>query len=181
MAVDVYLKMRYTVQPASLDDIPLLSSLVNSAYRGESSRKGWTTEADLLDGTRIDETALLELLQRPDTVIMLCKDQSRLLGCVELRKEGEKMYLGMLSVHPESQGSGIGKLLLQAGDDYALSQQCSTMYMTVISVRQTLIDWYVRHGYQLTGERKPFIIPDERWGIPKQHLEFVVLKKKLSL
>jgi ribosomal protein S18 acetylase RimI-like enzyme len=162
---------------ATLSDAYALNKLVNSAYRGDSSKQGWTTEADLLDGTRIDEAALLDLIEKPDTTILTYKELDSLLGCVELRKDGAKLYLGMLSVRPNTQGKGIGKKLLAEAETYAHAQGCEKIYMTVISVRQELIDWYVRHGYQLTGEKKPFTVPDARWGLPKQSLEFVVLEK----
>lgn len=161
-------------------DAKELDRLVNSAYRGEEAKQGWTTEADLLDGTRIDERALRELMEKPGTVVLKYVDDGKIIGCVELRQEKGKLYLGMLSVSPLAQGKGIGKKLLIAAEEHAHSKNISSIFMTVISVRNELIDWYVRHGYQLTGERKPFIVPDERWGIPKQELEFVVLEKKLS-
>jgi len=161
-------------------DAESINQLVNSAYRGDSSKRGWTTEADLLDGTRIDEAAVKELIEKTDTTILKFLEANQLVGCVELRQEKGKLYLGMLSVAPNTQGKGIGKKLLHAGEDYAKSIGINTMIMTVISVRKELIDWYVRHGYQLTGERKPFVVPDTRWGIPKQELEFVVLEKKLN-
>lgn len=160
-------------------DAESINQLVNSAYRGDSSKQGWTTEADFLDGTRIDEAAVKELIEKTDTTILKFLEANQLVGCVELRQEKGKLYLGMLSVAPTIQGKGIGKKLLHAGEDYAKSIGINTMIMTVISVRKELIDWYVRHGYQLTGERKPFVVPDTRWGIPKQELEFVVLEKKL--
>jgi ribosomal protein S18 acetylase RimI-like enzyme len=164
---------------ATSADAESINQLVNSAYRGDSSKQGWTTEADLLDGTRIDEAAVKELIEKADTVILKYLEADQILGCVELRQEKGKLYLGMLSVAPNTQGKGIGKKLLHAGEDYARSIGINNMVMTVISVRKELIDWYVRHGYQLTGERKPFVVPDTRWGIPKQKLEFVVLEKKL--
>ena len=162
---------------AKVADAVELNKLVNSAYRGDSSRQGWTTEADILDGTRIDEEILKEVIQRPDTAVLLYKEDQLLLGCVELRKDDQKIYLGMLSVLPNTQGKGIGKRLLKVAEAYALEQGCTKIYMTVISVRTELIDWYVRHGYQLTDDRKPFNMPDVRFGIPKQPLEFVVLEK----
>jgi ribosomal protein S18 acetylase RimI-like enzyme len=161
-------------------DAKELNALVNSAYRGEGSRQGWTTEADLLDGTRIDEAALRELLENPDTVVLKFTEGEKIIGCVELRHEKGKLYLGMLSVSPTAQGKGIGKRLLTAAEDHARSKSIRSIFMTVISVRNELIDWYVRHGYRLTGERKPFVMPDERWGIPKQSLEFVVLEKNIA-
>jgi ribosomal protein S18 acetylase RimI-like enzyme len=157
-----------------------LDALVNSAYRGESSRKGWTTEADLLDGTRIDETAIHSLIEKSDTTILTYREEGELLGCVELRLQEGKLYLGMLSVKPNTQGQGIGKKLMAAAEDHARNAGVNRVFMTVISVRTELIDWYKRHGYQLTGERKPFEVPDSRWGIPKQELEFVVLEKKIQ-
>lgn len=171
--------MALVILPASVDDAKALDKLVNSAYRGESSKQGWTTEADLLGGTRIDEAALKDLIEKPDTTILVCREEDEVIGCVELRKDGDKLYLGMLSVKPDTQGKGIGKKLLEAAEIKARQQNCSTIYMTVISVRKELIDWYIRHGYFLTGEKKPFIVPDTRWGIPKQELEFVVLEKKI--
>jgi predicted N-acetyltransferase YhbS len=171
--------MEFRIQPATTADVAALNKLVNSAYRGESSRQGWATEADLLDGTRIDEAALRDIIHTPGTTVLTYIEKDSILGCVELRKEGTGMYLGMLSVRPDLQAKGIGKKLMFAGEDFARTHGCTKMFMTVISVRTTLIDWYVRHGYRLTGERKPFNMPDERWGIPKQQLEFVVLEKVL--
>lgn len=171
--------MEYQIANATLVDVPELNTLVNGAYRGDSGRQGWTTEADLIDGTRLDESILTDLINRNDTVVLAYREQGVLLGCVELRHEGSKLYLGMLSVRPTTQGKGIGKKLLAAAEKHASSMGCSVITMVVISVRSELIAWYQRHGYTLTGERKPFITPDERWGIPKSTLEFLVLEKKI--
>lgn len=170
-----------SISIAQTADAPLLNKLVNAAYRGDTSRKGWTTEADLLDGTRIDEEALRELLQQPNTTVLKYEEGNDVMGCVELRREKDKLYLGMLSVQPNTQGKGIGKKLLLAAEEFAQEKKCPKIFMTVISVRKELIDWYIRHGYRLTGERKPFIVPDTRWGIPKQNLEFVVLEKSILI
>jgi ribosomal protein S18 acetylase RimI-like enzyme len=172
--------MSSQISTATLPDATAINLLVNSAYRGEDSKQGWTTEADLLDGTRIDEVAVAELISKSDTIILKYSEEGKILGCVELRKEKGKLYLGMLSVAPNTQGKGIGKKLLVAGENHAKLLGVDTIIMTVISVRKELIDWYMRYGYQLTGERKPFVVPDTRWGIPKQELEFVVLEKKIN-
>lgn len=171
--------MSFHIIPATLADVPSINQLVNSAYRGEGAKEGWTTEADLIDGTRIDESILEELIKRSDTTVLTYREDGELLACVELRKEGNKLYLGMLSVRPNLQGKGVGKKLLKAAEEYAQKQECDRIFMNVISVRTELIAWYERHGYRLTGERKPFIAPDERWGIPKTTLEFVLMEKKL--
>jgi ribosomal protein S18 acetylase RimI-like enzyme len=172
--------MSYEISAAGLEDARDINTLVNKAYRGDSSRKGWTTEADLLDGTRIDEDAVKDLIRKPHTTILTYREEGVIHGCVELRLENNKLYLGMLSVNPEGQGKGIGKILLRAAEEHAKKSNCAAIFMTVISIRRELIDWYIRHGYQLTGERKPFVVPDTRWGIPKQQLEFVVLEKKVA-
>ncbi len=165
------------VTTATISDSHAISQLVNSAYRGEGSKQGWTTEADLLDGTRTDENAISDLLGRDDTRILKYEENGTLLGCVELRKTGHQLYLGMLTVKPHLQGKGIGKILLQAAEKEAVALKCSSIIMNVISRRTELIAWYLRHGYADNGKRKPFQVPDVRWGIPKVSLEFMELEK----
>lgn len=165
---------------ADLNDVPALNALVNSAFRGEGSKKGWTTEADLLDGIRIDEQRLTELIQKPDSVILKYLDEEgKLTGCVHLEVQGDNMYLGLLTVSPTLQGKGIGKLLMKAGEEEARKSNCSAVYMTVITERQELIGWYTKNGYINTGKIKPFHSDHPQFGIPKKKLEFVVLEKEI--
>lgn len=165
---------------AKVDDAPALSALVNSAYRGDTGRQGWTTEADLIEGSRTDEALLKEVMEKPGSVILKYVENDEIIGCVELRKEDDKLYLGMLTVKPTLQGKGIGKALLRASEQYALAQACRHIYMNVLSVRSELIAWYERHGYRDTGQRKPFAFTDPRFGFPKQPLEFMVMEKEVS-
>lgn len=169
----------HKIEVAAAADASRLAELVNSAYRGDYARQGWTTEADLLDGTRTDEQALREIIARPGTVILKYIEQEKILGCVELDVQSEGLYLGMLTVEPSLQGKGVGKILLQASEDYARRKGCACVFMTVITVRSELVDWYKRHGYVDTGKRKPFAFSDPRFGQPRQPLEFMVLKKEL--
>ena len=158
-------------------DIQSLDSLVNSAYRGESSKKGWTTEADLLDGLRIDPATLKKLINEPESVILKYTGDTGLLeGCVYLKQKSNQLYLGMLTVSPNLQGKGIGKKLLEAAEKHALKIGSHSIIMTVISVRQELIAWYQRQGYHLTGTTEPFPT-DPKFGLPKQPLVFLVLEK----
>jgi ribosomal protein S18 acetylase RimI-like enzyme len=167
------------ISKAVLDDVPRLEKLINSAYRGESSKKGWTTEADFLEGIRTDEDSLLEMIKNPHAVILKYSDgDNNLLGCVYLEKQKDQMYLGMLTVSPTQQAKGIGKILLAASEKFARKENCYEMEMTVISIRNELIGWYEKHGYFKTGEKKPFP-SDIKFGIPKIPLEFIVMKKKL--
>jgi len=161
------------------DDIEALVILVNSAYRGESSKKGWTTEADLLGGLRTNQKSLQELLFQPGAIMLSAKNETGCpLGCVYLQQQEKRLYLGMLTVAPEMQGKGIGNQLLIAAEKYAKEINCNTITMTVIDVRFELVDWYKRKGYQTTGETKPFPT-DPEFGIPKQPLQFAVLEKKI--
>src|SRR6478736_5521173 len=169
--------MAFEILPAIVKDATELDIVVNSAYRGDSSRQGWTTEADLLDGTRTDAAAIADIINRAGYTILKYVEDGKILGCVELHNEDGKLYLGMLTVRPHLQGKGIGKELLTAAEVEAKKQKCKSLFMTVISVRKELIDWYVRHGYSHTGERKPFAFTDPRFGQPKKQLEFVVLEK----
>lgn len=163
---------------ASVNDIPALVKLINSGYRGESSKKGWTTEANLLEGElRTDIPTLTETMHTPGAVILKCIAADELIiGCVYLQKLERGLYLGMLTVSPELQAGGIGKQLLAAATSHARENDCPVIYMNVISVRHELIAWYQRHGYHLTGETKP-LPPDNRFGVPTQPIEFAIMEK----
>ena len=169
------------ILPASTHDIPQLLPLINSAFRGESAREGWTHEADLLHGgKRTDEATLRALMQINNTLILkYCNDEGDIEGCVFLHKKERGLYLGMLTVRPDLQGAGIGKKLLEAAEAHARALGCPYIYMTVFSVRTELIAWYERHGYHRTGETKPYEVnPD--FGTPSRSLEFVVLEKMIQ-
>ncbi len=168
------------VSIASTKDIPALVRLINSAYRGEASKKGWTTEADLLKGElRTDEATLIALVQNKDAALLKYQlENGDIAGCVYLDKQEHGLYLVILTVSPALQGAGIGKQLLQGADDYARKNNCSLIFMNVISLRHELIAWYERHGYHKTGERKPFPA-DQQFGIPAQSLEFIILSKEV--
>jgi predicted N-acetyltransferase YhbS len=159
-------------------DIPALDKLVNSAYRGDSSRKGWTTEADLLDGIRTSETGLHEMMAKKNAVILIA-EENEIDGCVYLEKQEDSLYLGMLTVKPDLQGKGTGAALMKASELKAKEMGCNNIRMTVITVREELIAYYKRKGFKDTGERAPFPT-DPKFGIPKQPLEFMVMEKHLG-
>ncbi len=167
---------------ATVTDVSSIVSLVQSAYRGASSRVGWTTEADLIDGTRTDEDEVLELIAKSGSCILLCERNQKLLASVHLENRGEHAYLGMFAVSPQAQGQGIGKFLLaQAEEKVSHQWQCRVLEMTVISQRQELIAWYERRGYQRTGVHKDFPYGQPRYGEPRRDdLVLEVLQKNLS-
>lgn len=172
-----------TIEPATPDDIPALHRLIESAYRGNSARRGWTHEADLLDGQRTDEQALGEMIADPAQHLLLHRAGGRLDGCIAVTEKGEgRVYVGLVTVDPEKQGTGLGARLLEAAEAFAAGQlQATRAEMTVIVQRSELIAWYERRGYWRTGERRPFPYDDPRFGLPRRRdLDFVVLEKTLS-
>lgn len=170
-----------TYRAAMPADIPALITLVTSAYRGDASRAGWTTEADILDGARIDAQGLQADLERPRSTILLAERDGQLLACAHVADDHGKGYFGMFSVDPAQQGGGIGKQVMLAAEAHAArAWGVSVMQMTVIDIRDELIAFYERRGYQRTGIKKPFPYGDERFGIPKRDdLRFEVLEKPL--
>lgn len=173
--------MSESFRVAEPGDAENLSRLVNSAYRGDSSRRGWTTEADLLGGQRTDPDALRELISDSGNTILLMHRDADLIGCVFLRQKTESAYLGLLTVLPDLQAGGIGKRLLAAAEGWVYENwRFRVVEMTVIRQRSELIAWYERRGYVNTHRTEPFPYGDEKFGLPKRpDLEFVVLEKRL--
>ena len=167
------------IRHAQTEDTHAIVALLNSAYRGESSRKGWTTEADLIGGdVRTDEEEVRSVIQQQGSVFLIYQEGDRIIGCVNLQDKGDRMYLGMFSVSPELQGGGIGRKIMEAADEHAKALGAIAIFMTVISVRADLIAWYERRGYRDTGKRMPFQ-EDGRTGHHLQTLEFMELEKIL--
>lgn len=172
----------FAFRTAAPADIPALVALVTSAYRGESSKVGWTTEADLLDGERIDAQGLMHDITRPRSRVLVVEDADGLRACAHVCEQEGAGYFGMFSVRPDLQGSGLGKRLLAEAERVAREEwHLPAMRMTVIDVRDELIAFYERRGYLRTGIRKPFPYGDARYGIPKRpDLRFEILEKKLA-
>ena len=166
---------------ATAADVDAIVELVTSAYRGEASRAGWTTEADLLDGNRIDPGVLRGDIARERSRVLLASRAGELVACAHVAIEDGAGYFGMFAVRPMLQGGGVGKAVLAEAervvrDDWGLP----VMRMTVIDVREELMAWYERRGYHRTGIKKPFPAVDPRFGIPKRDdLRFEVLEKPL--
>lgn len=173
--------MKLEFRHAGAGDIPAVVALVTSAYRGDASRAGWTTEADLLDGARIDAQRVSDDIAREQSLILLGEADGRLLACAHVAVEDGTGYFGMFSVRPDSQGHGIGKRMLDEAERIAREELgVPSMRMTVIDVRDELIDYYARRGYRRTGIHKPFPYGDERFGTPlRDDLCFEVLEKAL--
>jgi ribosomal protein S18 acetylase RimI-like enzyme len=167
------------ITKATLNHVTEITNLVNSAYRGETSKKGWTTEANILEGTRITESELIEILSDSNNTFLIYQENDTIIGTVLLTNKKTELYLGMLTISPELQNSGLGKKLLQAAEDFAHSLHLPKIVMTVISIREELIAWYQRNGYSDTGKREPFPSAFKDAITHHEPLEFMILEKIL--
>ncbi len=168
-----------TFRKAKISDANQLEILVNSAYRGDSSKKGWTTEADLLDGLRTDAQGVVEMIETPNARIELAVEGDEILGCVYVCCGEDEVYFGMLTVNPNQQNLGTGKKLLSRVEELAKEWDKKTIRMTVISTRIELIEYYERRGYKWTGKIEPFPHNSYRAGLPKMELFFHEFSKKI--
>ena len=166
---------------ATAADVTAIVALVESAYRGDSGRRGWTTESDLLDGQRTDPDGVAAVIEKPYNRVLLAHRDGIFLACAHIEKQGDAVYFGMFAVNPDLQGGGVGKQMMREAERIARDEyKCGQMEMTVISIRNDLIAWYERRGYERTGVFKPFPYGDERFGIPKRDdLRFELLVKSL--
>lgn len=162
-------------------DAERIAELVNSGYRGDVSRAGWTTEADYLVGQRTDSNEVRTLIADSNAALLLCAQNDDVVGSVHLEHIGDAAYLGMFVVKPSLQGQGIGKRFMTAAEEFAANEWCvKRIQMTVITLRHELIAYYERRGYRRTGIFKPFPIEDKRSTALVDELQFEVLEKAIG-
>ncbi|MFJ2902347.1 GNAT family N-acetyltransferase [Streptomyces sp. NPDC091279] len=169
-----------TFRDAGDTDVPALVALIESAYRGDASRVGWTTEADILDGQRTDPDGVREVITASDSRLLMVERAGHVVACCQLEHRGDHAYFGMFAVSPALQGAGLGRAVLAEAERVArVDWDARALHMTVISVRADLIAWYERRGYRRTGRTSPFPYGDERFGIPlRPDLRFELLVKE---
>ena len=169
------------IRNATSADVPELLNLVNSAYRGEISRQGWTSEVDILDGTRTDSTMLIDQINTQNAAILIYIDENtdQIIGALYQEISGIKLYVSMLSVSPLAQGRGIGRTLLDHAAAYGRQHNCIALSGTIIGGRSELMDWYLRYGFRYTGNKFPFPA-DTRFGKPKKPIELLEIEKDIT-
>jgi ribosomal protein S18 acetylase RimI-like enzyme len=154
---------------AKIDETELITNLVNSAYRGDYSRKGWTTEADLIEGQRTDDASIIKMIQtQGEQIEIALNPEGKVVGCVFLKREDENtLYFGMLTVEPSLQGTGLGKIILLHIESIARKENKNKIRLTVIPQRKELIEFYERRGFKATGREENFPYHDPANGNPK--------------
>lgn len=169
-------------RPALVADSSAIALLANGAYRGETSRQGWTTEADLLDGLRTTAAEVQRLIESAHGTILVTTRDDEIVASVCIEQEGDAAHIGMFTVHPAQQGTGIGKQLLTYAEGYARQHWGVRKFlMHVISVRHELIDFYVRRGYRRTGKMLPFPVNPSMWQPKMAGLQLELLEKTVSI
>lgn len=164
-----------SINAACLADAPALKALLEAAYRGDSARRGWNHEADILDDERAGPGEVESLLADPEVTMLTAREGESLIGCVAVSsKDDAHAYLGMLCVAPDLQSAGLGRRLLDAAEDHVRAEGVAGIEMTVIASRHALIAWYERRGYIRTGETRPFPV------LRDPPVTFVVLEKPLG-
>lgn len=172
--------LTYRITPATPADVPALADVINRAYRSEATHAGWTTEGHLLEGPRIDEAMLRELLTAPHTTLLMAEATAGSpAGCVYLEQQAKTLYFSMLAVAPDAQAHGLGRLLLEAVETHARQAHCNLLKMSVLELRTELLAWYERRGYHRTGASEPFPATT-RFGRPRQSLTLLTLEKAVS-
>ena len=166
-------------------DYAPIVQLINLSFRGIGPEASWNSEGDFIEGQRLTESLLREdLAAKPDALLLTYREDpdGELFGTVWLEQKNDGVwYLGLLTVRPDLQSRQMGRALLAAAEDFAKQRGACRIRMSVVNVRNTLIAWYERRGYLLTGETQPFPYDDQRFGTPlRDDLHFVLLEKDIS-
>ena len=167
--------------PATAADYPAVIALTNRAYREAAGQASWKVET-LVGGQRIDEALLRDDLAQPGAILLLARDVGGdYVGHVRLDASDTGVwYLAMLTVNPDRQDGGMGRILLATAEDYARAHGARRIRMSVIHQRTELIAWYARRGYARTGETGAFPYGDPRFGTPiRDDLFFEMLEKPI--
>ena len=167
------------IRLAGAADAPRIAALIESAYRGEESRRGWTTEEHLIEGNRTSVAEIENFIASPQTQFLVAGEGDDLVGCALIRNDNGAGYFGMFAVRPALQGAGIGRQIMQAAEQKLRTLwSCRSVAMTVINLREDLIAYYERRGYRVTGT-KPFPF-DRETGAKRTDFHFVVLTKEFT-
>jgi GNAT superfamily N-acetyltransferase len=139
----------FRLEKARHDQAQAIADLVNLAYRGET---GWTRETHLIQGDRTNRQEVETAMTHPRGYFFIVNHPQKLASCIYIVKENDYANIGFFSVHPNLQGKGLGKYVLEQAETFALSTLgLHKFVMFVISQRPELIAFYQRRGYLRTS------------------------------
>lgn len=162
------------IRLASKADIQQLTMLINTAYRTPG---GWTTEAGMIQGDRIQEQQLHDLLNSADFQLFVLEIENKLLGCIGVSLGQQVAEIGSFAVAPAEQNSGYGKQLLDFAESHIFEIfKKNVIQMSVLNVRTELLAYYQRHGYQLTEKIEAYPL-GQKLGEPLIPLHLLILEK----
>ena len=164
---------------AQMDDAGAIAQLVNEAYRPKTGDGGWTHESDLVSGNRTNTEQVESLIKQENSVVLLGLHGTTVVACVHTEKDGTSANIGMLAVSPTLQGAGAGKEVLAFAEAYTAKNFGSENFaMVVVAERTELISFYLRRGYEKTGNMMEYPL-GTGVGTPKFNtLKIEVLHKK---
>ena len=145
-------------------DIEILTRLINVAF---------SVERFFIEGDRINSDGVRNLMASGQ--FLIAEDNNGLAACIYVEPRGERAYLGLLSVDPSRQRSGLGSRLVAAAEDHARACGIHQMDLRIVNLRVELPEFYRRLGYQITGT-SPF--PPE--ATTKQPCHFINMSKALT-
>lgn len=173
-----------TLRQVTAEHVVPVHALIEKCFRGPDADKGWCSEAGYFTSPRITPEGMLEKFNNPNTTMLAGYDPAgALIVCCELlKKENGSCYFGLFAVDPARQGGGIGSYILREAESHARTELgCSKMEMQVIESRDTLLAYYIRRGYVMTKERRPFPYHlFDKGTVLQDDMHFAVLVKDLT-
>ena len=162
------------IRLASKADVQQLTMLINTAYR---TRGGWTTEEGMIQGDRIQEKQLYDLLNLENFQLFVLEIDNKLLGCIGVSLGQQVAEIESFAVAPAEQNSGYGKQLLDFAESHIFEIfKKKVIQMSVLNVRIELLAYYQRRGYQLTEKIEAYPL-GQNVGEPLIPLHLLILEK----
>ena len=153
------------IRIADSKDAEGIVAVINAAFR--------PAEGFVFDQDRIDLDGVLSLLRKG--TFLIAPDHAALCGCVYVELRGDRSYLGLLSVDPVRQKSGVGAKLMDAAEAHCAKAGSRYMDLQIVSLRKEMYGFYDRWGYVENGTEP---LPP---GLnPKLPCHFVKMSKALT-
>ena len=152
------------IRLAQSADVEALARLINVAFR---------VELPFIEGDRFNAGGVREYMKKGK--FLLAEDSVGLAGCVYVEVRGDRGYLGLLGVEPRRQGTGLGRKLMHAAEDFFRTANCVAIDLRIVSARAPLSAFYRHLGYVETGTAP--LPPDAPAKVP---CHFILMSKSLA-